>query len=205
MWSCSPYTSCDGALRGLSSAIHYPLGIRCHVPITPFEYRNVQISDQRQSKWSFFRLTRCPCCCCCRVWLSALPKIPVGISSCVGCWAIHHNICHHHHFDKYIILEAILSSTFNMRGRGAITIASQLFVCPGSAFHAAPGAICLGVPVPPRTSRVRALRRWRASAACRVTMRGDLDQDSTPLVDALAEAAGNVRSPMFYPGHKMGR
>ncbi|CAN0456670.1 unnamed protein product, partial [Hapterophycus canaliculatus] len=32
-----------------------------------------------------------------------------------------------------------------------------------------------------------------------------LDQDSTPLVDALAEAAGNVRSPLFYPGHKMGR
>lgn len=33
----------------------------------------------------------------------------------------------------------------------------------------------------------------------------DLDQDSTPLVDALAEAASNVRSPLFYPGHKMGR
>lgn len=32
-----------------------------------------------------------------------------------------------------------------------------------------------------------------------------LDQDSTPLVDALVEAAGNVRSPLFYPGHKMGR
>lgn len=32
-----------------------------------------------------------------------------------------------------------------------------------------------------------------------------LDQDSTPLVDALAEAASNVRSPLFYPGHKMGR
>lgn len=33
----------------------------------------------------------------------------------------------------------------------------------------------------------------------------DLDQDVTPLVDALAEAAGNVRCPLFYPGHKMGR
>lgn len=33
----------------------------------------------------------------------------------------------------------------------------------------------------------------------------ELNQDSTPLVDALAEAAGNIRSPLFYPGHKMGR
>lgn len=32
-----------------------------------------------------------------------------------------------------------------------------------------------------------------------------LDQDSTPLVDRLAEVASNVRSPLFYPGHKMGR
>lgn len=37
------------------------------------------------------------------------------------------------------------------------------------------------------------------------TAAANLDQDSTPLVDALAEAAGNVRSPLFYPGHKMGR
>lgn len=33
----------------------------------------------------------------------------------------------------------------------------------------------------------------------------NLDQDETPLVDALAKAAGSVRSPLFYPGHKMGR
>ncbi|CAN0494760.1 unnamed protein product, partial [Ectocarpus sp. 12 AP-2014] len=45
--------------------------------------------------------------------------------------------------------------------------------------------------------RVRCLRtQTRASAG--------LNQDSTPLVDALAEAAGNVRSPLFFPGHKMG-
>ncbi|CAM9903399.1 unnamed protein product, partial [Discosporangium mesarthrocarpum] len=31
------------------------------------------------------------------------------------------------------------------------------------------------------------------------------DQDSTPLVDAMEEAASRIRAPFFFPGHKMGR
>ncbi|CAM9432849.1 unnamed protein product [Ectocarpus sp. 12 AP-2014] len=50
---------------------------------------------------------------------------------------------------------------------------------------------------PTAVQRVRCLRtQTRASAG--------INQDSTPLVDALAKAAGNVRSPLFFPGHKMG-
>ncbi|CAM9656825.1 unnamed protein product, partial [Choristocarpus tenellus] len=32
----------------------------------------------------------------------------------------------------------------------------------------------------------------------------ELDQDSTPLVDAMEEASSRVRAPFFFPGHKMG-
>lgn len=65
-------------------------------------------------------------------------------------------------------------------------------------------------------TRLPAIRRPTASCSPRATPSDadvehvehrpkDLDQDVTPLVDALAEAASNVRSPLFYPGHKMGR
>ncbi|CAN0298414.1 unnamed protein product [Ascophyllum nodosum] len=40
--------------------------------------------------------------------------------------------------------------------------------------------------------------------AQRTSPQAGLDQDSTPLVDALEETATKVRSPLFYPGHKLG-
>ena len=33
----------------------------------------------------------------------------------------------------------------------------------------------------------------------------DLEQDETPLLDALVAASSDVRAPFFFPGHKMGR
>lgn len=33
---------------------------------------------------------------------------------------------------------------------------------------------------------------------------GDVDQSETPLIDALEAAAGAVRAPFFFPGHRMG-
>lgn len=68
-----------------------------------------------------------------------------------------------------------------------------LMLAPTSAFLGGHGRI---------TNVPRAAARQRAIAA---STPGALDQDSTPLVDALAKAAANVRSPLFYPGHKMGR
>ena len=39
----------------------------------------------------------------------------------------------------------------------------------------------------------------------RVVGDGGLDQNRTPLVDALALAARRIQAPLLFPGHKMGR
>lgn len=78
---------------------------------------------------------------------------------------------------------------------------------PSSSFRVAPGGGRRAARALPRAVHVRTRRRWHSpEAACRAARQAaGLDQDSTPLVDALANAAKNVRSPLFYPGHKMGR
>ena len=54
-------------------------------------------------------------------------------------------------------------------------------------------------PLPPLPSALLpATPNWRLGAAF------DLEQDETPLIDALIDAANAVRAPFFFPGHKMG-
>lgn len=99
------------------------------------------------------------------------------------------------------------------RTSGGIILLLQtllFFVGPGSSFRVAPGGTRQGAArALPRAVHVRSRRRWQRPEGYRhaTTMQAtdSLDQDSTPLVDALANAAKNVRSPLFYPGHKMGR
>lgn len=102
-----------------------------------------------------------------------------------------------------------MTETCRRRTKVAIFMThSLLLACPSSAF--------LGMAVgssraPTSISRAGAhYITWprRGSLPTALTMQqdaGNLEQDSTPLVDALAEASANVRSPLFYPGHKMGR
>jgi len=95
-----------------------------------------------------------------------------------------------------------------MRGCGRLKLVGSLIACgigPGSCFlHYSTTSII-------RTART-AIRSSAVEAECGADLEQHyrrpehhLDQDATPLVDALAKAAGNVRSPLFYPGHKMGR
>lgn len=104
-----------------------------------------------------------------------------------------------------------LSSMKGCGGRGLVVVLIACVVDPSACFLY--GACS--------RTRPRVTRRPTASCSPRSTPSAevehveqveqverrpkDLDQDSTPLVDALAEAASNVRSPLFYPGHKMGR
>lgn len=104
------------------------------------------------------------------------------------------------------------ASVRHRRTGGGIFLLLQtllFFIGSCSSFRVAPaGTRQGGARALPRAVRVRSRRRWqRPQSYRRATMQaaGGLDQDSTPLVDALANAAKNVRSPLFYPGHKMGR
>lgn len=82
---------------------------------------------------------------------------------------------------------------------------SSAFVTIVSSSRVKVGGIAANVPratARPITVNVHARERPLMLCAC---ADAGLDQDCTPLVDALAEAASKVRSPLFYPGHKMGR
>lgn len=89
---------------------------------------------------------------------------------------------------------------------GFILVQALLFcVGPSSSFRVASGGR-RAVRALPRAVHIRTRRRRYSPEGCRAARQAaGLDQDSTPLVDALANAAKNVRSPLFYPGHKMGR
>lgn len=94
-----------------------------------------------------------------------------------------------------------------MRGCGRLEIISGLFACgvgPGSCFlHCSTTGIVRTARTAIRSSTMEA---HPGADINHPDLRPEhLDQDATPLVDALAKAAGNVRSPLFYPGHKMGR
>eukprot|EP00904_Undaria_pinnatifida_P009756 jgi/Undpi1/5910/HiC_scaffold_2.g01184.m1 len=98
------------------------------------------------------------------------------------------------------------ASVRHRRTGGGIFLLLQtllFFIGSCSSFRVAPaGTRQGGARALPRAVRVRSRRRWqRPQSYRRATMQaaGGLDQDSTPLVDALANAAKNVRSPLFYP------
>ena len=90
---------------------------------------------------------------------------------------------------------------------GFILVQNLLFrVGPSSSFRVAPGGGRRAARALPRAVHVRRRRRWHSPEDFHASRQAaGLDQNSTPLVDALANAAKNVRSPLFYPGHKMGR
>lgn len=84
----------------------------------------------------------------------------------------------------------------------------QLFISGSSSFRISAGTIsrraALATPQQPARAHVRQRKHSPAVRGIQIWA-SELDQDSTPLVDALVDAASNVRSPLFYPGHKMGR
>ncbi|KAG5186001.1 decarboxylase [Tribonema minus] len=57
---------------------------------------------------------------------------------------------------------------------------------------------CFVAGLPTRSNRCQRLLCTAPRMNCE-------DQNSTPIVDALAEAAAKIRAPLFFPGHKMGR
>ena len=105
--------------------------------------------------------------------------------------------CRGHHKTSFSLSLALSLSTMTGCGRrGVVFLLIACVVEPSASF--------LHGSSRPRQST--GTRRPTASSSSPVEHRPkDLDQDETPLVDALAEAASNVRSPLFYPGHKMGR
>lgn len=84
----------------------------------------------------------------------------------------------------------------------------SLLACPSSAFLGTAVGGSRALTLMPRAAAQNVAWPRRSSLPIFSAMQqtaGNLEQDSTPLVDALAEASANVRSPLFYPGHKMGR